>query len=87
MVLMPSSAAQAFRKALEWKSVMESEGISQSEIARRAGLTRARVTQILSLLKLPQEIQERLLNNSPEVRDLSIRRAMKGVIPQDPIRC
>ena len=34
---------------------------SMSEIARKEGLTRARVTQIMNLLKLPSEMQVFLL--------------------------
>jgi hypothetical protein len=33
---------------------------SMSDIARKEGLTKARVTQIMNLLKLPPEIQENL---------------------------
>ena len=34
---------------------------SRAELARRRGVSRARITQILSLLKLPAEIQEQIL--------------------------
>jgi len=41
---------------------MESENLNQAELARKLGLSRARVTQMLNLLKLPealiQEIEE-----------------------------
>jgi hypothetical protein len=51
------------RKALEWQALIESgEASSQAEIARREGITRARVTQIMHLLRLPPEIQQHILS-------------------------
>ena len=56
-------AVKALLKAKEWKRQLDaSEVASQAEIARREGLTRARVTQILNLLRLAPEIQEQVLN-------------------------
>jgi hypothetical protein len=50
------------RKAIEWKVLLESGKIaSQAEIARREGITRARVTQIMGMLRLAPEIQEQIL--------------------------
>ena len=54
---------ETLRKALEWRRELDAgEVSSQAAIARREGLTRARVTQILILLRLAPEIQERILN-------------------------
>jgi len=49
---------------------------SMSEIARKEGLTRARVTQIINLLKLPADLQEFLfkLDDPKEIREYSERR-------------
>ena len=49
---------------------------SKSEIARKEGLTRARVTQIMNLLKLPAEMQEFLvkLEDPREIRKFSERK-------------
>ena len=50
-------------KAIEWKRQLDAgEVVDQAGIARREELTRARVTQILNLLKLPSAKQERILN-------------------------
>jgi len=46
--------------ALELKEEMQREGVSQAELARRHGLSRARVHQWLSLLVLPKREIERL---------------------------
>lgn len=49
------------RKAIEWKALLESgEAISQADIARREGVTRARVTQIMGMLRLAPEIHEQI---------------------------
>jgi len=46
--------------ALELQNEMQREGVSQAELARRHGLSRARVHQWLSLLVLPKREIERL---------------------------
>jgi len=56
------------RKAVEWKTLLESGNVeSQTEIARQEGITRARVTQIMGLLRLAPEIQEKILT-PPDTR-------------------
>ena len=49
---------------------------SMSEITRNEGLTRARVTQIMNLLKLPAEVKEFLvgLDDPREIMKYSERR-------------
>ena len=37
---------------------MELKDLSKADLARKLGISRARVTQILNLLKLPEELQE-----------------------------
>ncbi len=59
--------AELLRKAIEWKELLESGGVSsQADIARREGLSRARVTQIMDLLNLALDIKEYILS-MPEV--------------------
>ena len=36
--------------------MMEMEGLSRADLARKLGLSRARVTQILNLLELPEAL-------------------------------
>ncbi|MCL5884716.1 MAG: hypothetical protein M1377_05165 [Deltaproteobacteria bacterium] len=51
------------RKAIEWQALLESEKVaSQAEIARQEGITRARVTQIMGMLRLAPEIREQILS-------------------------
>ena len=55
---------ELLRKANEWNALLESGTIaSQAAIARREGVTRARVTQIMGLLRLAPEIQEKILSS------------------------
>jgi predicted XRE-type DNA-binding protein len=47
--------------AMELKTELKRDGVTQAELARRHGMTRARVTQWLSLLELPRQEIEKLL--------------------------
>lgn len=51
------------RKAIEWQKHLESGRIaSQAEIARHEGITRARVTQVMGMLRLAPQIREQILS-------------------------
>jgi len=75
----PSSAAKALQTALRWQSLINEEGINRAEIARREGLTRARVTQVMSLLGLSDAVKQKLLDNEPETRGWSVRQVIAQV--------
>jgi hypothetical protein len=64
-------------KAISWQKMLD-DGVARSlgEIARNEGLTRARITQIMNLLKLPAEMREFLLrlDDPKEIRKYSERR-------------
>ncbi len=70
---------ETLRKALAWRQEPDSGAVaSQAEIARREGLTRARVTQVLMLVRLAPEIQERILGmpesvNAPRIGERGLR--------------
>jgi hypothetical protein len=54
---------ELLRKAIEWQALLESgEASNQAAIARQEGITRARVTQVMGLLRLAAEIQEQVLS-------------------------
>ena len=54
---------ELLRKAVEWKALLDSgEVATQADIACQEGITRARVTQVLGLLRLAPEIQEHILS-------------------------
>jgi hypothetical protein len=55
--------AELLRKAIEWQSLLESgKAINQAYIACQEGISRARVTQVMGMLRLAPEIQERILS-------------------------
>jgi len=54
--------AALLQKAAEWRRQLDAvEVASQAEIARREGITRARVTQVLGLLRLAPEVKAQVL--------------------------
>ena len=54
---------ELLRKAIEWQALLESgEMVSQADIARREGITRGRVTQVMGMLRLAPEIQKKILS-------------------------
>ena len=68
-----NGAADALRTALAWSRELDLGGISRADILRREGLSRARVTQILRLVELPDERKRELLDG---IAVLSIRGAL-----------
>ena len=55
---------------------------SRSEITRIEGLTPARVTQIMCLLKLPNGVKDLLagLDDPKEIRKYSVRKLLSGEV-------
>lgn len=73
---------QFLRKAIEWQALLESgEFTSQGDIATREGITRARVTQVMGMLRLAPEIQEQILY-MPDVtrRPLVTERILRPIV-------
>jgi hypothetical protein len=72
---------ELFRKALEWQALLQSGRVrNQAEIARREGITRARVTQVMALLRLAPEIQQHILSMPDAVRRPAItERALRPI--------
>jgi hypothetical protein len=68
-------------KAIKWKGMLNARSVrSYSEIAGKEGLTRARVTQIMNLLKLPSEMQDFFLGleDAKSVRKYSEKKLRKA---------
>jgi len=74
----PPPAAEALRQAMAWQSEIESGTTNRAGIAKRERITRARVTQIMSLLDLPEDEKDRLLAEGDEVKGMSIREALRS---------
>ncbi len=54
---------ELLHKAITWQALLDSGEVrNQAEIAQREGITRARVTQIMGMLRLAPEIQEHILS-------------------------
>ena len=72
---------ELFRKALEWQALLQSGQVhNQAEIARREGISRARVTQLMGLLRLAPEIQQHILSMPNAVRRPAItERALRSI--------
>jgi hypothetical protein len=78
---------ELLRKAIEWQALLESGEVSnQAEIARQEGITRARVTQVMGLLRLAPEIQQHILSMPAMARRPAItERALRSIAQlQDP---
>ena len=67
--------------AREWKEALDrGEYKSQADLARKKGISRARVTQILSLLKLDAEVQEMVAKLGDPMRSGSVtERGLRGL--------
>ena len=56
---------ELLRKAIEWQRQLDAGEVpNKTEIARREGITRARVTQVMSLLRLAPEYRKQILTMS-----------------------
>ncbi len=73
---------ELLRKALEWQTLLESGQLpNQAEIARREGITRARVTQVMGMLRLAPEIQQHILSMPDMARRPAIsERALRPIV-------
>ena len=78
---------ELLRKAIEWQALLESgEASNQAAIARREGITRARVTQVMGMLRLAPEIQKHVLSLPDMARRPAItERALRPIaqLPQE----
>ena len=68
------SAVSALRRAEEWAAEIDA-GATRASIARREGLTRARITQLMKLLALPSRVRAELAGDTGA--QWSIRRALR----------
>src|SRR5262245_53180686 len=73
----PPPAALALRRALDWSAEMEARGLRRADIARREGITRARVTQLMALVDLPARTKALLLGGDAAVSGWSVKRALR----------
>jgi hypothetical protein len=63
-VLRKSRVVELLRKAIEWQRQLNAGEVrSQADIADREGVSRARVTQIMGMLRLAPLIQEKIFTS------------------------
>jgi len=70
-------------RAMEWEEMLNTgEAASLAQIARENGISRARVSQIMNLLKLPADVKEFLarLQDPMEIQRYSERRLRKNLL-------
>ncbi len=82
------SVVEFLRKALEWQALLTSgEATSQSDIARREGISRVRVCQVMWMLRLAPEIQQYVLAMPETVRRPAIsERALRPIAQLEDVR-
>lgn len=71
---------------MEWRTLLESGEVrTQAAIARREGISRARVTQVIDMLRLAPEIRQHILSMPKAVRRPAItERALRSIAHLDP---
>jgi hypothetical protein len=82
------SAPHPFQLALRWQQELTGNSqLTKACIAKREGLSRARVTQVMNLLQLPETIQEQLQNPPPPLNLYAFneRRLRKLLGQNDPV--
>lgn len=71
----PSRAARMLALAHHIERLVEAGELSgYAEAARALGLTRARLTQVMKLLLLAPEVQERVVQGRPELTERELRK-------------
>jgi len=64
---------ELLRKAIEWQRKLDAGEVqNKTEIARQEGITRARVTQVMSLLRLAPEFRKQILTMSDIIRTSAV---------------
>jgi len=81
----PPPVQRTLALAEEFRRQLDAGGVNQSGLAQRHGLTRARVTQVLNLLKLHPAILHflRSMRPGPHAR-LFTERRVRPLLPLDP---
>ena len=52
----------AIEEALAYKAMLENLGLTQEELAKKVGKSRSHVTNLIGLLRLPNEVQDMVMN-------------------------
>jgi len=81
----PPRIVETLRKAIKWRRQLDAGEVSnQAVIARREGIARARVTQVMGLRRLALEIQQHVLSLPETVRrSVVTERALRPIARLD----
>ncbi len=67
--------------AQQWQKIIENENITRSELASREKISRARVTQILNLLKLSEDVKKKIIALGSTMNNQVItERKLRGLV-------
>ena len=69
---------KTFERVLHWRALL-SRGYSQSMIAAEEDLTRARVCQLMKLLRLDKEVWEGVMRGDEAYMGVSLRSLTNGL--------
>ena len=72
--------------AKKFQNQIESGTVNKAELARRHGMSRARVTQIMNLLKIAPEIREEILNFPDKKKSFFTERKLRKIVRLSPAR-
>ncbi|MCK5083800.1 MAG: helix-turn-helix domain-containing protein, partial [Candidatus Omnitrophica bacterium] len=75
------SCINPIEQAREYQRIMQEESLSQSQLAAKLGISRTRVNQYLTLLKLPEERQTEILIHDKK-QMISERKLRKTLLSQ-----
>lgn len=74
-----NEAIHPLRKALHYQALLDKDPyLTKAGLARRLGVSRPRISQIMGLLRLPADVQEALLK-TPAVSERAIRSMARTV--------
>ena len=62
-----------FDQAYEMLELLDSNGWNQTQVAKHLGISRARVTQILNVLKIPKAEVDQLKKDGVRITERSLR--------------
>ena len=72
--------------AKKFQNQIEAGSVNKADLARRYSMSRARVTQIMNLLKLSPEIREEILNLPNKKKSFFTERKLRKIIRLSPTR-
>ena len=65
-------------KVEQWQAQLDHKEITRAELSQQEGISRARVTQLMHLARLPDTIKSQIREQSTAVSGWSIRRAISA---------